>query len=318
MELVSVVMPAYNASRFIAESIQSVQNQTYTNWELIIVDDGSTDNTYEIAANFAAADKRIKIKQQKNSGVSSARNLALDCARGGYIAFLDADDLWDKEFLAAVVARADKGANFVYSFTKVISEKENWQTRMLQSTVVEGYLESFVRNNSRICMVFQTSAILIRRSLLEECGLRFNIAYDNYEDTCFYIQLACITPIVCVNKPLSIYRELENSLSHRPWIPDEKIANVRMFNDILPYVKRYRPQIMTVVNAIYYYNSYIFLNNCVKYGFFAMARQAVIEFKEQLLGFCHSVDEKAGRRLRCLLYIKFKNYDWLMKFVSKL
>ena len=83
MELVSVIMPAYNASRFIAESIQSVQNQTYINWELIIVDDGSTDNTYEIAANFAANDKRIKIKQQKNSGVSSARNLALDCARGG-------------------------------------------------------------------------------------------------------------------------------------------------------------------------------------------------------------------------------------------
>lgn len=237
---------------------------------------------------------------------------------GGYIAFLDADDLWDKEFLAATTSRADKGANFVYSFTKVISEKENWQARILQSTVVEGYLENFIRNNSRICMVFQTSAILIRRSLLEECGLRFNTAYDNYEDTCFYIQLACVTPIVCVDRPLSIYRELENSLSHRPWIPKEKIAYVRMFDDILPYVKRYRPQIISVVNAVYYYNSYIFLSNCVKYGFFSTAKRAVIEFREQLLGFCRSNSEKAGRRLRCLLYMKFKNYDWLLRAISKL
>lgn len=239
------------------------------------------------------------------------------CA-GGYIAFLDADDLWDKEFLAATTSRADKGANFVYSFTKVISEKDNWQARILQSTVVEGYLENFVRNNSRLCMVFQTSAILIRRSLLEECGLRFNIAYDNYEDTCFYIQLACVTPIVCVDRPLSIYRELENSLSHRPWIPKEKIAYVRMFDDIFPYVKRYRPQITSVVNAVYYYNSYIFLSNCVKYGFFSTAKRAAIEFREQLLGFCHSNNEKAGRRLRCLLYMKFKNYDWLLRAISRL
>lgn len=91
-----------------------------------------------------------------------------------------------------------------------------------------------------------------------------------------------------------------------------------MFDDILPYVKRYRPQIISVVNAVYYYNSYIFLSNCVKYGFFSTAKRAVSEFREQLLGFCHSSDEKVGRRLRCLLYMKFKNYNWLLRAISKL
>lgn len=96
--LVSVIMPSWNTGKFIAESIQSVINQTYKNWELIIVDDCSTDNTDEIVGKFT--DIRIKyLKNEKNSGAALTRNRALREAKGEWIAFLDSDDLWKPEKL---------------------------------------------------------------------------------------------------------------------------------------------------------------------------------------------------------------------------
>lgn len=96
--LVSVIMPSWNTSNFMAESIQSVIDQTYENWELIIVDDCSTDNTDEVVAKFT--DKRIRyFKNEKNSGAALSRNRALREARGEWIAFLDSDDLWNSEKL---------------------------------------------------------------------------------------------------------------------------------------------------------------------------------------------------------------------------
>jgi teichuronic acid biosynthesis glycosyltransferase TuaG len=93
--LVSIITPAYNAERFINESIKSVLNQTYSNWEMIIVDDCSTDHTTEVVASYGQNDSRIQlIELERNSGPAIARNTAMDKARGRFIAFLDSDDLW--------------------------------------------------------------------------------------------------------------------------------------------------------------------------------------------------------------------------------
>lgn len=100
LPLVSVIMPAYNSSKFIGESIESVINQTYPNWELLIVDDCSKDNTWDIICNYAKSDKRIKVfKNENNSGQVFSRNKALKIANGKYIAFLDSDDLWKEHKL---------------------------------------------------------------------------------------------------------------------------------------------------------------------------------------------------------------------------
>lgn len=97
-ELVSIIMPSWNTGNFIAESIQSVIDQTYKNWELIIVDDCSTDNTDEVVSFYK--DQRIKyLKNEKNSGAAITRNKALREAQGEWIAFLDSDDLWAPEKL---------------------------------------------------------------------------------------------------------------------------------------------------------------------------------------------------------------------------
>lgn len=98
--LVSIITPAYNAAAYIAETIESVLVQTHTNWEMLIVNDCSKDNTAEIVQSYAAKDKRIKlINLKQNSGAAVARNTALQNAKGRYIAFLDSDDLWKKEKL---------------------------------------------------------------------------------------------------------------------------------------------------------------------------------------------------------------------------
>lgn len=112
--LVSIIMPSWNTGKYISESIQSVLAQTYTNWELIIVDDCSTDNTDEVIANFC--DKRIRyLKNTQNSGAALTRNRALREAKGEWIAFLDSDDIWLPEKLEKQIEFMKKN-NYVFSY----------------------------------------------------------------------------------------------------------------------------------------------------------------------------------------------------------
>ena len=103
MKKVSIITPAYNAAKYISRTIDSVRNQTYTEWEMIIIDDGSRDNTAEIVANYANKDNRIKLLRQNNAGSAAARNNALRNSTGQLVCFLDADDLWDADFLSSQV-----------------------------------------------------------------------------------------------------------------------------------------------------------------------------------------------------------------------
>lgn len=97
--LVSIITPCYNGERFIKETIDSVESQTYPNWEMLIIDDGSTDNSEKIVNQYVEKDSRIKLIKQKNAGSAAARNNGIRHAQGQYIALLDSDDIWLPEFL---------------------------------------------------------------------------------------------------------------------------------------------------------------------------------------------------------------------------
>jgi glycosyltransferase involved in cell wall biosynthesis len=115
-ELVSIIMPSYNTAKFIAESIEAVVKQTYSNWELLIVDDCSSDNTDEVVESFLV-DTRIKyFKNAKNSGAAVSRNRALREAKGKWIAFLDSDDLWMPEKLEKQIKFMEKH-DYHFSYT---------------------------------------------------------------------------------------------------------------------------------------------------------------------------------------------------------
>lgn len=135
MSKVSVITPAYNAAPFLEEAVESVQSQSFVDWEMIIVDDCSMDETYNIAQQLAKKDDRIRVLQnEKNSGVAATRNKALDVATGEYIAFLDADDLWLSQKLEKQVQFMDTG-KYVLTYTNY--QKFNSDTGQRQKKVIK-------------------------------------------------------------------------------------------------------------------------------------------------------------------------------------
>ena len=121
--LVSIITPAYNAERFISDAINSVINQSWKNWELLIIDDGSTDDTSQICQSYCDVDRRVKLIKSSNHGVSHARNLGLKSALGKYIGFLDADDVIDPDYISLIVQKLEvTGADIVGSTIVYVSE----------------------------------------------------------------------------------------------------------------------------------------------------------------------------------------------------
>ena len=105
MEVISIIMPVFNKGKYIEQAIESVLNQSFKEFEFIIVDDGSTDESREICDKYAKQDYRIRVVHINNAGVSNARNVGLDMARGEYITFIDADDKIKKEYLIKILFR---------------------------------------------------------------------------------------------------------------------------------------------------------------------------------------------------------------------
>ncbi|MDQ6469961.1 glycosyltransferase family 2 protein [Flavobacterium sp. LHD-80] len=147
-DLVSILIPTYNTEKFIRETLQSVQNQSYSNWEMILVDDASTDQTVAIIEEFAQDDNRIKLfKLEKNSGNGFARNIALEKASGKYIAYLDADDLWFPEKLEKQIQfLKTNNLTFTFSFYDCIDDDGNNLKRRVETPVPLTYNQLFFCN----------------------------------------------------------------------------------------------------------------------------------------------------------------------------
>jgi teichuronic acid biosynthesis glycosyltransferase TuaG len=190
--LVSVVMPAFNAGRHIAQSIESVLGQTFGGWELIVVDDGSTDDTAEVSRRFAAADGRVRYFRRTNGGQAAARNTGLAHARGRVVAFLDADDLWLPDKLAAQVAVLEEsGADFVYCDGYVFSDdgadtsEKHFHALPGPTPGAEMFRTLFGANH------VGTLTVLVRRAALDAVGLfDEGRAYQNCEDYDLWLRLA--------------------------------------------------------------------------------------------------------------------------------
>ncbi|MWB93808.1 glycosyltransferase [Flavobacterium sp. GA093] len=147
-DLVSIIVPTFNTEKFIQATIQSVQNQTYSDWEMILVDDASTDETVNIIKEFAQTDHRIKLhKLEKNSGNGFARNFAVQKASGKYIAFLDADDLWFPIKLEKQINFLKKhNLSFTFSFYDWIDEEGNPLNKRIEAPLNLTYKQLFYCN----------------------------------------------------------------------------------------------------------------------------------------------------------------------------
>lgn len=167
--LVSVIMPALNAGAFIEESLRSALNQSYPRLEVLVVDDGSTDNTADAARRLAAVDSRITVLQQPNSGASAARNTALANARGDLVAFLDADDAWLPDKLARQIdlLRQDSRADLLFSDYYLWDGERNLGVRYSKP---EHFPEGNVGKKLVRWNLFGMSSVVVARERVQRAG----------------------------------------------------------------------------------------------------------------------------------------------------
>lgn len=216
---VSVLVPAFNAEATLRETLESVARQTFTNFEVIIVNDGSTDATARIAAAFANADQRFRVVEQRNAGVAAARNFALGLATGAWVAPLDADDLWHPEKLERQLTRSRSAAEntvLIYSWSVDIDQASRVIQRRLDLDLFEGDIyAALVLSN----FIGNASVPLIRREAAVSVGgwdatLRAKKA-QGCEDWAIYLSLAELGPCALAAGFLVGYRQSPNSMSRR-------------------------------------------------------------------------------------------------------
>ena len=213
---VSVIIPAYNAEKYIKNSLDSVVNQVYKNLEIIIVDDASTDNTKKIIKEYADKDDRIiPFYQSKNKGVSAARNVGLKVASGEYIVFVDSDDYLTKDAIRRMVDLADKyNSDYIDSYHLLYLKKKNGKMvsftehKFPKETREYGSLKD---NINILDMYAYITGKLIKKDLIK--GLEFNESLSRYEDLVFEHELKKkLKNYVFLNKPIYFYYQREDSL----------------------------------------------------------------------------------------------------------
>ena len=212
----SVLIPVYNKEKYLSKTIESVLKQSFTDFELILVNDGSTDSSEEIIKTFH--DTRIHYIHQKNQGVSAARNTGIKAANANYLALLDADDLWTENYLqqidtliknypkqhvfAGVCAIESRGSTYkpTYSIANLSPNK---------SYVVSYFTASYINT------ILTSSSTVLHKDVFEKIGY-YNPKLQSGEDTDLWIRLGLYYKVVFLNTPLATYRFEASSLSNSP------------------------------------------------------------------------------------------------------
>ena len=214
--MISIIIPVYNVAPYLDQCLESVINQTYTDWECILVNDGSTDNSGDICDSWAQKDNRIHVIHQNNSGVSVARNKGLDIARGEFITFIDSDDWIDKFFLESMFKHS-KDSDLVVS--GLIRNYQNSTTAEYTPLYTEYFpinehqIDKFVDLNKK-SLLFAPHEKLYRADIINTYHIRFTIGCNYGEDLLFnYEYLQYVKNISTIAIALYHYRVLENTLS---------------------------------------------------------------------------------------------------------
>lgn len=205
--LVSIITPTYNSEKFIAETIQSVQNQTYQNWEMLIVDDCSSDKTVEIIQQLMEDDYRIHLIQlNKNSGASKARNEAIKAVKGDYMTFLDADDIWFSDFIEnSITTISNSGIPFVFSSYRRSNENLEFV-----------YSDFIVPSKVTYTDILKTNSISCLTAFLDvkKLGVKLMPDIRKRQDMGLWLKYLKEIPFAYgIKEPKAIYRIRENSLS---------------------------------------------------------------------------------------------------------
>ncbi|WP_009633297.1 glycosyltransferase family 2 protein [Synechocystis sp. PCC 7509] len=255
--LVSVIIPAYNAEAFIERTLNSVLGQTYNNLEVLVVDDGSKDKTFELVQSIAQKDSRVTLIQQKNAGVATARNLAIEKSQGEYIAPIDADDIWYPskiEKQVKCILEAGESVGLVYSLSANIDEND---------LIIGQYSDNFIFKpegkvyTALLCTNFvgNASTPLIRRTCFKHIGgYNYQLkqeAAQGCEDWDMYLRIAEYYEFRVVPEFLVGYRQVIGSMA------GNYKSMVKSYNLVMADVQRIHPAIPVNIYRLsntFYYN----------------------------------------------------------------
>lgn len=242
--IVSVVTPVYNAEKFIKETIDSVLNQTYTDFEYLLIDDCSTDNSPDIVKSYAEKDNRVKyIKLKENSGAAVARNTGIENAQGRYIAFIDSDDVWYPEKLAKQLAFMEK-ENAAFTYTKYEHITEDGEVQSAPEFPEKLDYSGLLKNTAIAC-----STVVIDRQIIGD--FRMPLVRKG-QDTATWLQILRNHDYAyLVDEVLNQYRGREGSLSS-----DKVSALKRTWNTYRNIEK------LPLHKAVYYFGFYVW--NAIK------------------------------------------------------
>ena len=247
--MISVIIPLYNKKKSIAQTLESVLAQTYTDYEIIVVDDGSTDNSLQVVKDycgkFPMSNIQFQIISKPNGGVCSARNRGIQEAKGEYVAFLDADDLWDKEYLTEqvkMIADFPEAAMWGINFAEMNKGK---LVRKLETALPDGYrgyVDDYFQMKGRISDLFCSSSVVIRKDVFDKVGL-FDERIKYAEDSDMWFRIIATNKVTFFDKYMVFYQwDAENRAMQRK-------RELRCF---LPYyVGKYREP-MFKKNAVFY------------------------------------------------------------------
>jgi len=247
--MISVIMPAYNNEHCILQAVESVVNQIYKQWELIIIDDMSTDNTYDAAKKISDSDHRIKVlRNTSNQGVGKTRNIGVSEASGEWIAFLDSDDMWTPDKLEKQVALVSKNPNIKITFTgsSFISESGEKKEYVLHVP------EKITRKELLKQNVISCSSVMAKKDLLVRYPMSDN--YSVHEDFAAWLSILCEEEYAYgIDEPLLIYRLSTKSKSGNKF----KAARMNW--------NTYRNMGLGILESTYYMACYTY-NGFKKYG----------------------------------------------------
>lgn len=221
--LISIIVPIYNVDKYLNQCLESIKKQTYRNLEIILVDDGSTDNSSKICLKFVKDDNRFLYFHKENGGLSSARNYGFNCAGGDYICFIDSDDFISENYISDLYSEfVQTGIDIVICDYLIFDEKKNRfyghknkaliTTKIYDSKNKNELLEDLFRNKSYFMPVWKN---MYRTSFLKQYKLSFVSEREVYtEDQVFNLAAYySANKIVCIDKPLFYHRIVSGSLS---------------------------------------------------------------------------------------------------------
>ena len=243
--LVSVIMPCYNMASYVADSIKSVVAQTYPHWELLIVDDASTDKTVSIIESYVQTDSRIRLAiKTQNSGIADTRNQCIQMAQGQFLAFLDADDIWHPEKLEKQLNfMFEKNVGFTYSTYDWIDEEGNTLNRFI-NTIGNLDYETYLRNTIIGC-----STVMVNKAITGEVVVP---KFRTSEDTATWLDILRKGFLAyAIDEPLVSYRIRRKSASSNKIKAAADLWKVYRRHEKLPFFK-----------ATYYFSCYAF--NAIK------------------------------------------------------